>query len=183
MFDLSRFVEACSSALRASDPSAEVMDLMAQTVSDPKAMEAALGSGEARDRHSAEYVFLHQSPELTVLKVTMPGKLVSPPHNHLTWAVVGMYRGEEENVFYRREGARIAETGRRRLRAPQAMLIDAQAIHGIANPVEQTSHALHVYGASLANPARSLWNPFTLDEEPFSVPAMLAYERQLMRRA
>ncbi len=181
-FELAGFIEACRSAQRSADPSLEVERLMSQALAKPKVMAAALGAGEPASGHSADYVFLHQSAELTVLKVAMPGKLRSPPHNHFTWAVVGMYAGEEDNVFYRREGSRIVESGRRRLVAPQAMRLARDTIHGIANPLPRPSHALHVYGASLANPARSLWNPFTLEEEPFQVPAMLAYERELMRR-
>ncbi len=182
MFDLSRFIEACQSLLRIDDPSRAIEGLMSRALIDAGAMEAALGSGEPKNTHSADYTFLHQSPDLTVLKVGMPGALMSPPHNHLTWVVVGMYCGQEENIFYRRESARIVEMGWRRLVAPEVMRLAPDAIHGIANPLPQASHALHVYGASLANPARSLWNPFTLEEERFEVPAMLEYERQLMRR-
>ncbi len=181
MFEVPRFVEACQSALKSSDPSHAIKELMSQALVDPSAMAAALGSGEPTSKHSADYIFLHQSPQLTVLKVAMPGRLLSPPHNHLAWVVVGMYSGQEDNVFYRREGASLVETERRRLVAPQVMLLAPDAIHGIANPLAQPSHALHVYGGSLANPARSLWSPFTLKEESFRVPAMLAYEQQLMR--
>ncbi len=182
MFEVSSFIEACQSALRSRNPPHAIGELMSKALADPSAMAAALGSGEPTNEHSADYLFLHQSPQLTVLKVAMPGRLLSPPHNHLTWVVVGMYSGQEDNVFYRREGARIVEAGRRQLAAPEVMLLAPDAIHGIANPLAQPSHALHVYGGSLANPARSLWNPFTLKEESFQVPAMLAYEKQLMQR-
>lgn len=183
MFDLSRFVDACRGALRKPDPARAVHDLMSEAISEPAAIEAALGAVQLPDGSTAQYNFLHQSPELTILNVVMPGGLQSPPHNHLIWAVIGMYQGRENNVFYRREGGGIVESGKRNLRAPEVMTLPPDIIHGISNPLARQSCGLHVYGGSLSNPARSLWNPFTFKEEAFQVAAMSGYEQELMRRA
>jgi predicted metal-dependent enzyme (double-stranded beta helix superfamily) len=182
MFALPCFIAACQTALRESEPVVAVRALMAEALQNPAALEAAVGVTALADSTSAQYDFLHQDAGLTVLHVTMPGRLVSPPHNHLAWVVIGMYRGQELNVFYRREGSRIVEQGRRTLVAPEVMALAPDVIHGIANPLGEISRALHVYGGALSNPARSLWNPFTLEEQPFAVPAMLGYERALMER-
>lgn len=182
MFDFSRFAEACQTSLKMPDPADAVRKIMSDAMTVPTSIESALGTEELNEGDSAKYVFLHQSPALTILKVVMPGNLLSPPHNHLIWAVIGIYKGRENNIFYRREGDRIVETGRRDLVAPEVMMLTPDVIHGISNPIAHQSYALHVYGGSLANPARSLWNPFTLKEEPFQIPALLNYEREMMQR-
>ncbi len=181
MFEVSRFVESCRQATNTGDPAQTVHAIMTRIIPDTAAIEAALGRVELQDATSAQYRFLHQSPELTVMHVTMPGHLQSPPHNHLVWAVIGIYRGRENNVFYRREHDAIAETGRRNLAAPEVMTLAPDVIHGIANPLPVPSCALHVYGGSLANPLRSLWNPFTFQEEPFQISALSRYESEMTR--
>jgi len=183
MFNISRFVDDCRDALVLSDPVRSISEMLSNAIKYPDAIDTALGLGNAIGDESAQYTFLHQSPELTILRVIMPGHLQSPPHNHLVWAVVGMYRGNENNVFYRKNDDRIELSGHRNLVAPEVMVLDADIIHGISNPLPHRSYALHVYGGTLANPARSLWNPFTLSEESFQLPVMLQYERELMRQA
>jgi predicted metal-dependent enzyme (double-stranded beta helix superfamily) len=182
MFTTAQFIDDCRNALAMSEPTVAVNRILAEAIKDPGAIDAAIGPGDPSENESAQYHFLHQSPELTIMRVIMPEHLQSPPHNHLVWAVIGMYRGGENNVFYRRNGERIEESGRHNLSAPEVMELAADIIHGISNPLDRRSYALHVYGGSLANPARSLWNPFTLREEPFQLPAMLQYEREMMVR-
>lgn len=183
MLSLSHFVDACRGALEESDPPLAVRYLIAKAVGDPAAIEASLGRELCRQSEAFIYLFLHQSPSLTILNAVMPPRLQSPPHNHLPWAVIGLYSGRENNIFYRREGNRIIESGRRGLGPQDAMVLDADTIHSIANPLPHRSYALHVYGGILDNPARSLWNLFTLEEEPFHLPTLLKYERKMMERA
>ncbi len=183
MFTISRFIADCHSALATSDPALAVSEILADAIADPAAIDAELGPGDPMANESAQYDFLHQSPELTILRVIMPEYLQSPPHNHLVWAVIGMYRGREDNVFYRRQDDHIAATAHRNLFAPEVLVLPADTIHGIANPLPEQSFGLHVYGGTLANPARSLWDPFTLAEKPFQLPVMLQYEREMTERA
>jgi predicted metal-dependent enzyme (double-stranded beta helix superfamily) len=42
---------------------------------------------------------LHTEPGLTVLHTVVNPGFVSPPHDHRTWAVIGVYDGQEDNVF------------------------------------------------------------------------------------
>jgi len=90
---LPNFIEACRTALKQPDPAHAVWSIMSAIICDPAAIEAALRTEGQIDRNAAQYTFLHQSSDLTVMKVVMPGQLESPPHNHLAWVVIGMYRG------------------------------------------------------------------------------------------
>jgi predicted metal-dependent enzyme (double-stranded beta helix superfamily) len=179
MFHLAQFIAACRTAAAADHPTLAVREVLQRAIADPSAIDAALGTEPPRMGETTRYDFLHQASDLTVLKVVLAGAVRSPPHNHLTWAVIGMYRGAERSVFYRCRDGGLIECGGHELRPGETMVLDSEAIHGIANPLDEPSFALHVYGASLANPARSLWHPVTLREEGFSVAALQAYERQM----
>jgi predicted metal-dependent enzyme (double-stranded beta helix superfamily) len=99
-----------------------------------------------------------------------PG-FVSPPHNHRTWAVIGVYEGQEENTFYRLiEGTRrIDQIGSRTLLPGDILTLDIEAIHRIANRLNSKLVALHVYGRNILETERSAWDPATGDERPFKL--------------
>jgi predicted metal-dependent enzyme (double-stranded beta helix superfamily) len=90
-----------------------------------------------------------------------------------------MYEGAEKNTFYRLEGHRLLETGEQTATAPEVLTLASDVIHSIANPLSQPSRALHVYGGTLANPSRSLWNPRSFAQEPFQLSALMKYEQEM----
>ena len=173
------FVESCLNATRFPDPQERVHRLLEELISEPAKVRSVLGEIQPDHSRSAQYQFLYQSSELTVLHVVTPGLFRSPPHNHLAWVVVGMYEGAERHTFYRRVGDRLVQESVKDTFAPQLIVLDPDAIHGIANPLATPSRGLHVYGGTLANPARSLWNPFTLQEQPFELAELSRYENLL----
>jgi predicted metal-dependent enzyme (double-stranded beta helix superfamily) len=103
----------------------------------------------------------------------------SPPHNHLVWAVIGVYKGQENNVFYQRKDEIISEVGRQECHASAVITLPADKIHRIENPLPHRSCSLQVYGGALNNPARSLWNPATLQEGQFVFDTFIQYEREM----
>src|SRR5258708_35164885 len=56
----------------------------------------------ARDPN--RFQVLHDEPGLTVLHVVVGAGFISPPHDHRTWAVIGVYSGQEDNRFYKLVG-------------------------------------------------------------------------------
>ena len=144
-------------------------------------MAVALSHRALNSGTTAQYLFLHQSPDLTILQVTTPGHLRSLPHNHLVWAVIAMYDGCERNIFYRRNSNRLIVDGEQTVAAPDIIMLPSDIVHAISNPLAQPSSALHVYGGALSNPARSMWNPFTFEEEPFDLSTLLKYEQEMNR--
>jgi predicted metal-dependent enzyme (double-stranded beta helix superfamily) len=99
------------------------------------------------------------------------------------WAVIGVYEGQENNFFYRRSGDTLEAAGGRELRASDVLVLGTDAIHAIANPLDRTSFAIHVYGGDLPGAPRRMWNPATLQEEPFEYQRMMTYARELMGKA
>ena len=165
MFDPKEFVEGCLRASKGDDGPRRVLDLMRSAVQDGAAISRAVAAGANPQAILDAPIF--RSPELVVLNVTLPPRLASAPHDHRMWAVIGIYEGQEDNVFYRRGGARLEEASRRSLRAGETMLLGDDVIHAIANPLPTATRGLHVYGGDLLGVARSMWSPDTGEEFPY----------------
>src|SRR3954470_6178201 len=96
MFDLEQFTVDCRAGL--GDASHKhVREVVARAVADPGALLRSLGEPKRAGLYK-----LHQSAELTVLNVVWAPMMAIMPHNHSMWAVIGIYTGREDNVFWRR---------------------------------------------------------------------------------
>ena len=124
----------------------------------------------------AEIVPLHVSPELTVLKVIWAPRMSFPPHNHLMWAAIGLYGGQEDNRFFRRSGGGLALSGTRELRTGDVALLGENTIHAVTNPRQSFTGAIHVYGGDLpARTGRSEWDDETFQESDYDFACTVRY--------
>lgn len=164
MLDLDRFLADCRDALAERSPLSAIKELLARAVSDPRAVEAALGAPTRGGLWA-----LHRSPELTVLHVVWTPGLSIYPHNHQMWTAIGLYGGREDNQFYRREGGGLVSAGAMRLEPGAAHTFGPDVIHGVTNPLGTLTGALHVYGGDFFDTPRSEWAPDTLEERPFEI--------------
>ena len=57
------------------------------------------GLGEPK---RSEVQKLYHSSDLTILNVIWAPRMTIMPHNHQMWAVIGVYTGREDNIFWRR---------------------------------------------------------------------------------
>ena len=114
---------------------------------------------------------LYSDPEVTILHAVVNSGFISPPHDHRTWAIIGVYHGQEDNLFYRLVGPsrKIEQAGGRNLTEGDVMMLGPQAIHRIANRRNQKLSALHVYGKNIFTIERSKWDPATGTEQPFEL--------------
>lgn len=168
MFDLDRFIEDCHAAV-AGDPSHKgVREVVARAVADPTAVLKALGE-PAR----AEVQPLHSSKEVTIINVIWAPWMTIMPHDHRMWAVIGVYTGREDNMFWRRlpdaGGGRIEAAGARDLSVKDAEPLGPDIIHSVTNPIPRLTGAIHVYGGDFFNTARSEWDAEELTERPYDV--------------
>ena len=167
MFDLDTFLADVVAARAEAQPRLAVKEVLDRAVASPGEVAAALPP----DR--AELVRLHVSDELTVLKVVWAPGMSLRPHNHLTWASIGIYTGGEDNSFFRRDGDGLAESGGRELRPSDVCLLGDDTIHSVTNPTTQFAGAIHIYGGDFFALERSQWDPETLVESPYSVDETL----------
>ena len=166
MFDLDQFVSDCRAALAADRSHRHVREVVARAVSDPAAVLKGLGEPQRAGLHK-----LYQSSDLTVLNVVWAPMMTIMPHNHAMWAVIGIYTGREDNIFWRRvpgSPGKVEAAGAKALSVGEAAPLGNNIIHSVTNPIPRLTAAIHVYGGDFFNPTRrSEWNPETLLEEPF----------------
>ena len=168
MFDLDRFIADCRDAI-AADPSHKgVREVVACAVSNPAAVITGLG-----EPRRAEVQRLYRSDDLTVLNVVWGPRMTIMPHNHLMWAVIGIYTGREDNIFWRRlpgtEGGGIEAAGAKSLGERDAEPLGRDIIHTVTNPLARLTGAIHVYGGDFFAVARSEWDPQTLRERDYDI--------------
>ncbi len=168
VFELERFTEECRAAVRADPTHRATREVVARAVSDPAGVLAGLG-----EPRRAEVQKLYHAPDLTILNVVWGPGMTVRPHNHLMWAVIGIYTGRENNIWWRRlpadAGARIEAAGAKSLGEREAEPLGRDIIHTVTNPLDRLTGAIHVYGGDFFATPRSEWDPETLVEAPFDV--------------
>ena len=99
------------------------------------------------------------------------------PHNHHHRAIIGMYGGGEDNIFWRRlpeDGkGRVEAAGAASLRRGDVTVLGRDIIHSVTNPLDKVSYAIHVYdGDFLSAEGKSCWHAETLCEMPYDAGAV-----------
>lgn len=172
MFDKERFVEECWAALKERDAQAAIRELVARVVSEPGEVVRALGEPQ---RAGVETIY--RSDDLTILNLCWGPRMEFKPHDHRMWAVIGIYEGLEQNIFYRRNEHGLTRHGTKELNAKDTIPLGAAIIHAVTNPLEQITGAIHVYGGDFFATPRSEWDPKTFEEHPYDVEhTMRAFE-------
>ncbi len=168
MFDRDRFIAECQEAV-AADPSHRlVREVVARAVSDPAAVIRVLGEPA---RAGIEVLF--RCPTLSVFNLAWGPGMSVHPHNHHMWAVIGIYSGREDNIYWRRtkgqapDGREIEAAGARSLCTRDVEALGTEVIHSALNPIGRLTGALHVYGGDLVEVERSEWAAESLRECPF----------------
>lgn len=178
-FDLDRFVEDCVAANRESDPQGAVGEVLRRAVDSPSSVLAALG-----EANKAGIRVLYRSTTLTMFSATWTPQMNLLPHNHLMWALIGIYTGREDNIFWRRTPDRIEAFGAEALFTGGVGVLPADVIHSVTNPLLRFTGGIHIYGGDFFNTERSEWNPETLSESPSggeSIRAMFKRENERYR--
>ena len=110
MFALDRFTEDCRAALADSERAKALREVVRRAVAEPGTVLAALGEPKR-----AGVQILYRAPDLTILNVIWGPGMTIMPHNHRMAAVIGLYTGREDNIFWRRleteDGHRIEAAG------------------------------------------------------------------------
>ena len=164
MFSKEKFIEACGDAVKDGQPA--VREVVAAAVADPAAIIRELG-----EPTKAGIDLLYRSPDLTVINFIWSPYMTLIPHNHNMFAVIGLYNGREDNVFWKREGDHLTAAGADSLGPGEVATLGKNIIHSVTNPLGKYTAAIHVYGGDFFEPdePRSEWDHETLHERPWDV--------------
>ena len=178
MFDLEQFIAECRRHAAQGEAKA-ILNLMRQAVRDPEALKQAVSPLDATVG-VLDAPPLFRAADLTVLNVTLRPGILSIPHEHRMWAVIGIYEGQENNTFYRRSEGGLEPVNTREVTAGEAILLGPDIVHAIENPLPTQTLGLHVYGGDLFAEPRSMWSPAG-EEHPYDIPQFTGWSRDLAR--
>jgi predicted metal-dependent enzyme (double-stranded beta helix superfamily) len=172
MFELDQFIADCRAALAADKSHKSVREVVARAVSDRAATLKGLGEPKRSGIQR-----LYHSNDLTILNVIWAPHLTFVPHNHQMWAVIGIYTGREDNIFWRRvpdgQSGKLEAAGAKALSEGDAEPLGSNVIHSVTNPIGRLTGAIHVYGGDFFGAERSEWDPETLREGRYDVAKTL----------
>ncbi|MEL6551358.1 MAG: hypothetical protein AAFQ54_14040 [Pseudomonadota bacterium] len=173
MFDLDTFIADCRDAVDKDPTHKSAAEVVRRALSDPSKVLAALG-----EPTEPGITPLYASPNLTIVNLAWKPSTTIPPHNHEMWAVIGIYGGREDNIFWRRvkdhPNGLIEAAGAKSLSTGDMCPMGADIIHSVTNPIPRLTAALHVYGGDFFEAERSEWEPEHLFETPLDIEEVRA---------
>lgn len=185
MFQRDRFIEDCRSAV--SEGQKAVRELVLEAVADPAGIMSELG-----EPTQAGVFPIYRADDLTIINFVWAPCMTLLPHNHNMFAVIGIYSGREDNIFWRRINEGSGDTKRPGIEAAgadsmgpgQAVTLGKDIIHSVANPLAQHTSAIHVYGGNFFEPPhpRSQWDHESLIEQPWDMEHTRAVFREAENR-
>ena len=96
-----------------------------------------------------------------------PGQ-TTPIHDHLTWALIGVYGGEEREALFRRldDGsnpriAKIQQVSERVNKKGHVTVLGHSGIHRVDNISLKPTTSVHIYGRDIGNAERHSYDPVT----------------------
>ena len=169
-YDLEAFTADMDRAVAAHDvdaPSAidQAKGCLARLIEDMSWLDPR----HAADKGGMTQYLLHRHPEgrYTVVSVVFGPGYATPVHDHSTWGVVGVWRGEEREERFKRTDDGTRE-GYAQLRSagvvvntPGAitrLIPPDEEIHRITNVTSVPVCSIHVYGADLSGRVRKSFN-------------------------
>ena len=164
MFSTEQLIADCRKAINEHSPDQAIKDIARRAVSNPAEVERALGTPR-----KAELITLYRSVELTILNIIWAPGMSIYPHDHRMWAVIALYGGKEDNVFYRRTSKGLVRASAKQLETTDAVILGAPTVHAVTNPLDQFTGAIHVYGGDFFGVPRSEFDPETLEERPYEI--------------
>ena len=156
MSDLGSFVEDCLTAVRADPTHKAVAEVMRSRMSDHNAFLDEIG-----EPTQSGLTPIYKSKELTIINVVWKPEMVLMPHDHAMWAVIGLYTGREDNIFWRQvkdgDGPQIEAAGAKSLGPGDVTPLGKDVIHSVTNPLSKLTGAIHVYGGDFFEAERLEW--------------------------
>jgi predicted metal-dependent enzyme (double-stranded beta helix superfamily) len=110
-----------------------------------------------------------EDDSLCLFSLVVPSGSATPVHDHLAWGLVGLYRGEQDEEIYEREGAELRLVERRALRPGDlyALFPPHDDIHRVTTTSADTSVSIHLLTNDTGCTWRHTYDPETGSTHPF----------------
>jgi len=160
--ELQRFIDDC----RKAATQGAIREVFEKALENPSAVMKAIGEPKRAGLDK-----LYVSEELTILNVIWGPNMTIMPHNHEMWALIGIYTGREDNIFWKRTGAAqpgVKPHGVCTLLEKEVATLGKDIIHSVNNPLGRLTGAIHIYGGQFFTQPRREWDPEKLAEGAYS---------------
>src|SRR5690242_6095409 len=114
-------------------------------------------------------VFRAADRSLSLFSLVVPPGAMTPVHDHLAWGIVGIYRGNQDEEFYRPGDGRL-ELARRRPLDPgdfYTLLPPRDDVHRVRTTSRQTSVSIHLLASDTGCVWRHTYDDETGEPSPF----------------
>jgi predicted metal-dependent enzyme (double-stranded beta helix superfamily) len=177
MFDKELFIQDCIDAI--PEGQGAIREVVCKAVSNGAGVMSGLGEPQ-----QAGITPIYRAQDLTIINFAWAPCMSLMPHNHQMFAVIGIYSGREDNVFWRRTENSIEAEGAKSLGVGDVATLGRDTIHSVLNPIGKMTCALHVYGGDFFAPdaPRSEWDHETLIERPWDIDKVKALFREAEAR-
>jgi predicted metal-dependent enzyme (double-stranded beta helix superfamily) len=121
-----------------------------------------------KDRFAMNLLHMPEDERLSIIAaVWLPGQ-TTPIHDHLTWALVGVYEGEEREALFRRTDdgsdskfAKLTKVSERVNKKGHVSVLGSKGIHRVDNLASEPARSIHVYGRDIGSAERHSYDPMT----------------------
>ena len=114
------------------------------------------------DTYRQHLLYVSSSRRLSVVALVWRPGQVTPIHDHVSWCVVGVYRGRERETRYRLVDGELERTGTIEA-APghvEALIPPAENIHSVEAGGDELTISIHVYGADIERLGSSVYRRY-----------------------
>lgn len=150
-----------------SDVLRRLRPLMERLVTTPDSVSPE-AFAPRKDRFANHLIYRPRDSVFSVMGGNWLSGQTTPIHDHLTWAVVGVYDGEERESIYKRTDdgsnqkvARLELVRERTNQKGHVTVLGKTGIHRIDNISDRPSLSIHMYGLDIGTTERHSYNPVT----------------------
>ncbi len=119
-------------------------------------------------------IYLPQDKAFSVIgRVSTPGQ-TTPIHDHLTWALIGVYDGRKERLYSGESKVSPTRSVRELRMASETTngkghvtVLGELGIHRVDNPYTRPAYSVHVYGRGIGPTERHSYDPVTGETSGF----------------
>jgi 3-mercaptopropionate dioxygenase len=106
---------------------------------------------------------------LSLFSLVVPAGSLTPIHDHLAWGLIGLYRGNQDEEFFRPEDGRLVSIRRRSLEPGDwyALLPPEHDIHRVTTTSAGTSVSIHLLANDTGCVTRHVYDELTGAAAPF----------------
>ena len=160
---IEEFVKAAREAASDPEPTKAVRKLLFDTLADGEAIADAIAAQEEDE------ILLHEDNTVSIWTCRFLPDRVVPPHEHKMDVHIGVFRGAEKNILYRRDAGALKLAKNKTVGTGEVFSLGADGIHAVTAGGDEPSLALHVYLGPLMQVERSLFDWETGDKVEFTM--------------